>query len=65
MLTVRFHLMTTFDQACQDIRQIGEIVVSDWAAAEGRQIKGGKRTKENLVRKTKTHIVSNRHHREM
>ena len=34
MLTVRIHLMTTFDQAYRGIRQIGRIEVCDWAAAE-------------------------------
>ena len=52
MLAVRFHLMTTFDQAYRGIRQIGEVVVRGWTAAEGRQMKGAKRTKEKLVKNT-------------
>ena len=64
--------MTTFDQAYRGIRQIGEIVVSEWAAAEGRQMKGRKRTKENLVKKTDSKTTTktpqgrtNNHHRQM
>ena len=34
--TVRFHLMTTFDQAYQGIRQIGKVVVIGQQQKEGR-----------------------------